>query len=57
MLSFFFSRNLIAPINSLKETAKKLSHGDLTARAVYLLLVEDELGVLGRDFNTMASTT
>lgn len=55
MLSFFFSRNLIAPINSLKETAKKLSHGDLTARAVFSTAREDELGVLGRDFNTMAS--
>ncbi|TMP16041.1 two-component sensor histidine kinase [Pseudoalteromonas sp. S2721] len=54
MLSFFFSRNLIAPINSLKETAKKLAHGDLTARADVSPTRQDELGVLGRDFNTMA---
>lgn len=55
MLSFFFSRNLIAPINSLKETANKLAHGDLTARADISNSRQDELGVLGRDFNTMAT--
>ncbi len=55
LLSFFFSRNLIAPINSLKETAKKLANGDLTARAAISHSRQDELGVLGRDFNTMAA--
>lgn len=55
MLSFFFSRNLIAPINSLKTAAKKLSQGDLSARADISSTRQDELGSLGRDFNSMAS--
>lgn len=53
-LSFIFSRNLIAPINSLKQAAIKLSAGDLTARAKLNPERQDELGVLGRDFNSMA---
>ena len=55
VLSFVFSRNLIAPINSLKKAAIKLSAGDLTARADIPLNRRDELGVLGRDFNSMAN--
>ncbi|WP_404342734.1 ATP-binding protein [Pseudoalteromonas mariniglutinosa] len=54
-LSFFFSRNLIAPINSLKRAALKLANGDLSARANIDTKRQDEIGVLGRDFNTMAS--
>ncbi|MBB1301573.1 HAMP domain-containing protein [Pseudoalteromonas sp. SR44-8] len=54
-LSFIFSRNLIAPINHLKQAAIKLSDGDLTARAEIDPNRQDELGVLGRDFNSMAS--
>ena len=53
-LSFLFSRNLIAPINSLKQAAIKLSNGDLSARAAINSQRKDELGVLGRDFNRMA---
>ena len=54
-LSFIFSRNLIAPINHLKQAAVKLSDGDLTARADIDPNRQDELGVLGRDFNSMAT--
>jgi two-component system sensor histidine kinase CpxA len=54
ILSFLFSRNLIAPINSLKKAAIKLSSGDLTARAAISVNRKDELGILGRDFNSMA---
>ncbi|MBL0688043.1 MAG: HAMP domain-containing protein, partial [Pseudoalteromonas sp.] len=53
-LSFLFSRNLIAPINSLKQAAIKLSNGDLSARAAINSQRKDELGALGRDFNRMA---
>lgn len=55
ILSFLFSRNLIAPINSLKKAAIKLSSGDLSARAAISTNRKDELGVLGRDFNSMAN--
>ena len=55
ILSFIFSRNLIAPINHLKQAAVKLSDGDLTARAEIDPNRQDELGVLGRDFNSMAT--
>ncbi|MGS0497828.1 ATP-binding protein [Pseudoalteromonas mariniglutinosa] len=55
ILSFIFSRNLIAPINHLKQAAIKLSNGDLSARANIDPNRQDELGVLGRDFNSMAS--
>ncbi|NMM42302.1 ATP-binding protein [Pseudoalteromonas arctica] len=54
-LSFIFSRNLIAPINHLKQAAIKLSDGDLTARAEIDPNRQDELAVLGRDFNSMAT--
>lgn len=53
-LSFLFSRNLIAPINSLKQAAVRLSSGDLSARATINNDRKDELGILGRDFNRMA---
>ncbi|TMN46442.1 two-component sensor histidine kinase, partial [Pseudoalteromonas piscicida] len=53
--SFIFSRNLIAPINSLKKAAIKLSSGDLSARVAIPASRKDELGVLGRDFNSMAN--
>lgn len=55
ILSFIFSRNLIAPINSLKKAAIKLSSGDLSARVAIPASRKDELGVLGRDFNSMAN--
>ena len=54
-LSFIFSRNLIAPINHLKQAAIKLANGDLAARAKIDPNRQDELGVLGRDFNSMAT--
>lgn len=54
-LSFVFSRNLIAPINHLKQAANKLSQGDLTARANINENRQDELGILGREFNSMAT--
>ena len=54
-LSFIFSRNLIAPITHLKQAANKLSQGDLTARANINADRQDELGILGRDFNSMAT--
>jgi len=55
ILSFLFSRNLIAPINSLKKAAIKLSSGELNARAAISVNRKDELGVLGKDFNSMAN--
>ncbi len=55
ILSFVFSRNLIAPINSLKKAAIKLSAGNLSARADISVNRKDELGILGRDFNSMAN--
>ncbi|MBB1296436.1 ATP-binding protein [Pseudoalteromonas sp. SR41-7] len=55
ILSFVFSRNLIAPINSLKKAAIKLSAGNLSARADIPVNRKDELGILGRDFNSMAN--
>jgi two-component system, OmpR family, sensor histidine kinase CpxA len=54
ILSFLFSRNLIAPINSLKQAAVNLAAGDLTARAAISANRKDELGILARDFNRMA---
>lgn len=55
ILSFLFSRSLIAPITSLKKAAVKLAAGDLSARAAINPKRQDELGILGRDFNRMAN--
>ena len=50
VLGFFLTRRL----TSLTEAAQRLSHGDLTAQVDTGRGADDEIGVLGQAFNTMA---
>jgi two-component system sensor histidine kinase BarA len=52
LASLFISNKITGPITELNEVAKKISSGDLYARA--RLSSHDELGELGHTFNTMA---
>jgi rsbT co-antagonist protein RsbR len=52
--SLIFPAWLMRPIKVLRETAVRLSGGDLTARAA--LKRSDELGVLAQSFDAMAAT-
>lgn len=52
LASLFISNRVTGPITELNEVAKKISSGDLNARAS--LLSHDELGELGHTFNMMA---
>lgn len=50
-LAFWFSKWITRPISQLAETAKKVSKGDLTARAN--IQRKDELGLLANTFDDM----
>ncbi|MCG7547081.1 ATP-binding protein [Pseudoalteromonas sp. Of7M-16] len=55
LLSYWFARGLLKPIRQLQLAAAKLAHGKLDARANVDSRRQDELGQLGKDFDTMAS--
>jgi len=51
-LAFFMSNRLYSPMRNLKDAMRKLSEGDLTARAI--VEGKDEIAVLSNRFNSMA---
>jgi GAF domain-containing protein/HAMP domain-containing protein len=53
LLSLVVAQRLSQPIINLTETANKVAHGDLAARAK--IESEDEIGLLSETFNTMTS--
>ncbi|AXR05218.1 ATP-binding protein [Salinimonas sediminis] len=55
LLSYWFARSLVKPIQQLRSASKKLADGDWQARAQAPANRQDELGALARDFNSMAS--
>ncbi|KZN62323.1 hypothetical protein N473_19650 [Pseudoalteromonas luteoviolacea CPMOR-1] len=54
-LSYWFARGLLKPIKQLQTAAAKLAHGELNTRANVDIHRQDELGQLGKDFDSMAS--
>ena len=52
ILAYYGSQYLIAPLRRLTNTANQLAQGNLNARAS--IDTEDEIGVLGKTFNSMA---
>ncbi|WP_256096647.1 ATP-binding protein [Pseudoalteromonas luteoviolacea] len=54
LLAIPFSRFLVAPVLSLRSAAKKIASGDY--RRPFKSHSKDELGLLARDLNTLAST-
>jgi len=52
LLLFLFSRYITVPLNRLKDTATRIAAGDLAQRVH--IKSSDEIGELGRSFNTMA---
>ena len=52
IITFFWSRSLTKPIQSLAEAARSLARGDLSQRVD--IKSKDEVGQLGKDFNSMA---
>ncbi|QPG05404.1 HAMP domain-containing protein [Salinimonas marina] len=55
LLSYWFARTLVKPIQQLRQASKKLANGDWQARAWEPSKRADELGALARDFNEMAA--
>jgi len=55
LLSYWFARTLVKPIQQLRQASKNLANGDWQARAWEPSKRADELGVLARDFNYMAA--
>ena len=53
LLALLFVSQIAAPIKRLAETAKRVSRGDLSAQSG--IHSDDELGVLGRTFDTMVT--
>lgn len=53
-VSFFIARRITAPVRALTAAAGKMEQGDLSQRVT--AMSSDEIGELGRAFNTMAST-
>ena len=51
ILTFFLSRRILAPVESLSRAARALAKGDLSSRVP--ALSRDEVGELGRTFNLM----
>ncbi|MBN1489853.1 MAG: SpoIIE family protein phosphatase [Phycisphaerae bacterium] len=49
--AFLSSRSVTRPIRALADTAERIAHGDLDARAN--VITRDEFGELGKAFNTM----
>lgn len=55
IVCFWLARQLAAPVAGLQAVARQLAGGDLAARAdPRIASRRDEIGVLARDFNTMA---
>jgi signal transduction histidine kinase len=54
LASFSLARSITEPLDSLTHAAQEASEGDLTTRVE--VKSEDELGILGRAFNHMASS-
>lgn len=55
IVCFWLARQLAAPVAGLQVAARQLAAGDLAARATpHIASRRDEIGVLARDFNTMA---
>lgn len=54
LLSLFFSRVLIKPINALKHATSQLANGQLDTRVEITNKSGDELTTLAKDFNQMA---
>ncbi|MCF6438925.1 ATP-binding protein [Pseudoalteromonas luteoviolacea] len=55
LLSYWFARGLLKPIKQLQTAAAKLANGALSTRANVDNKRQDELGQLGKDFDSMAS--
>jgi signal transduction histidine kinase len=55
MATFWFSRRLVKPLDTLASSARRFGEGDTQARAA--LHREDELGDVGRAFDLMADRT
>ncbi|HTK95424.1 MAG TPA: ATP-binding protein [Terriglobales bacterium] len=53
-ICFVLAKYISRPVESLREAAQHISHGDLAARADVRFEGRDELGQLTRDFNHMA---
>ncbi|WP_105187862.1 ATP-binding protein [Pseudoalteromonas sp. T1lg48] len=54
LLSFFFTRTLIGPLNSLRFSARAIAEGQLDSREHLAAKRNDEIGILAREFNAMA---
>ena len=52
VLTFFLSRRILAPVESLSRAARALARGDFSSRVA--VRSRDEVGELARSFNTMA---
>lgn len=53
-IGFFFARNLVAPVNRIARTARKIANGDFSARTE--LSGDDEIAQLGETFDKMAES-
>ncbi|OGO19244.1 MAG: hypothetical protein A2144_02115 [Chloroflexi bacterium RBG_16_50_9] len=53
VITFLLSRRILAPIKALTTTANRLGQGDFSQRVS--IKSQDEVGALGRAFNSMAS--
>lgn len=56
LVSAKFARQMIVPLESLTQSAKRVAEGDLTARAVGGAVEPGEISALVKDFNRMAET-
>lgn len=54
VLSFLFSRRVLAPIEALTRAARRVHDGDMDQRVV--VSTRDEIGMLGNTFNLMVSS-
>ena len=54
-ICYLLTRYLTTPVLSLRDAARRLAEGELTARVTHLKPRRDEIGDLVRDFNFMAS--
>lgn len=54
LLSYWFARSLVKPIQHIQQASQKLAAGDWQARTDEKMHRQDELGDLARNFNKMA---
>lgn len=54
-LCYLFAHSVLKPVIQLQKASKRMAAGDLTARVGSACERTDELGQLGRDFNTMSA--